>query len=544
MGGQFDSIVHVISRYAREKSAHDAIIFLARGETESERVSYGALEALSATHAAGFAGLGLCGRAVVVAMPPGAGFVAVFLGALRAGAIAVPVPLPDTEKNRARFSSVMSDARPGAVVTTEEQLARVAAEAGNVPVLTPAGLQGPPRAAPVLDASQTAFVQYTSGSTASPKGIAISHGNLMANQRMIRAGFGTRDGAVGVSWLPHFHDMGLIGTILQPLFVGGTAVLMPPRAFVQKPIRWLRAIQRYRGDTAGSPCFGFELCTRMIGPGDAGALDLSSWEVAFCGAEPIRAPVLDAFAERFAPAKFHASAFLPCYGLAEATLIVSAAGRGRGIRRKTMRSWSGAEPREHVCCGPPVAGGAVVLRDRDGATNEICVGGPHLAPGCWDGAHGRVVPFPDLFVEDGTTYLPTGDIGAMVEGELYVIDRLRDFFILYGAKIHSADVEATVLDAASELRAACAFATDDGARERLVVVCEVERRLLAALDAAALAARLARRVAEAHGAVPTVHFSAHGALPRTSSGKIRRSACRTKFLSGELHVHKVEHHAE
>lgn len=539
MDEDFDSIVHVISRHAREQSARDAIIFLARGETEAERVSYGELEASIAAHAGGFTTLGLAGQAVVIAMPPGAAFAAIFLGALRAGAIAVPLSLPDTEKNRNRFESVLSDALPCAVVTTAEFAPRIAAFAGGTNILTADELRGPPCALSELAASQPAFVQYTSGSTRAPKGIAITHGNLMANQRMIQAAFGTGADSVGVSWLPHFHDMGLIGTILQPLFVGGTAVLMPPRAFIQKPIRWLRAIEKYRGDTAGSPCFGFELCTRTISPEQAGTLDLSSLKVAFCGAEPIRAAVLNTFAQRFAPAKFSANAFLPCYGLAEATLIVSSVARGSGLRQRKMRAWGSGEPRDYVSCGAAVEGSAILLRDPSGAVGEICVGGAHLAPGYWDGARRGIVPFPDLFVEDGTSYLPTGDIGAIVESELYVVDRLRDFLILYGAKIHAADVEATMLDESAAIRAACAFATDDGARERLVVLCETDRHTLAG-DTAGLAARLAKRVAEVHGVIPSIHLTAYGALPRTSSGKIQRSSARTKFLSGGLDLHKVE----
>ncbi|HWA91127.1 MAG TPA: fatty acyl-AMP ligase [Rhizomicrobium sp.] len=539
MDGQFDSIVHVISKHAREKSARDAIIFLARGETETERVSYGTLDAMAERHAGGFAAAGLSRQAVVIAMPPGAAFVAVFLGALRAGAIAVPVSLPDTDKNKARFAAVLSDARPAAIVTSDEHAARIGA--AGTKVLTPDDLHGPTTALPALDPSQPAFVQYTSGSTQAPKGIAITHGNLASNQRMIQAAFGTEAGIVGVNWLPHFHDMGLIGTILHPLFLGGTAVLMPPRAFIQKPIRWLRAIEKYRSDTAGGPCFGFELCTRMIAADEARTLDLSSWQVAFSGAEPVRASVLNAFAERFAPAKFSAKAFLPCYGLAEATLIVSAAKRGSGVRQRTLQAWSSGAPRDHVSCGAPAGGGSVALRGEREDAGEICVAGPHLAPGHWDGARRGIAPFPDLFAKDGQTWLPTGDIGALVDGELYVVDRLKDFLILYGAKIHAADVETTALEESPDIRAACAFATDDGARERLVVVCEIERRRLG--GAAALDARLARRIAEAHGVVPQVHLAPYGTLPRTSSGKIRRTAARTKFLSGELGLHKVETNA-
>jgi len=548
--GQFDSIVHVVSKHAREKSARDAIIFLARGEAETERVSYRDLDGMIASHAAGLAASGLAGQPVVIAMPAGAAFVALFLAALRAGAVAIPVPFPDTQRSASRLASILHDASPSAIVTANESVARLEAIAEGTRVIGADTLQGTALAPPALAAGDPAFVQYTSGSTRAPKGIVITHGNLAANQQMIQTAFGTGEDAMGVNWLPHFHDMGLIGTILHPLFLGGTAVLMPPRAFIQKPMRWLRAIEKYRSDVAGGPCFGFELCARMISPEQARTLDLSSWKVAFCGAEPIRAAVLDAFAGKFAAAGFSQKALLPCYGLAEATLIVSAAKRGGGLSQKEIRAWGTGVPRAYVSCGAAAEGSAIVLRDEKGApdrsggsTGEICVGGAHLSPGYWDGARRGVAPFPGLFTDRGTAYLPTGDIGAFVDAELYPIDRLRDFFILYGAKIHAADIEATVRDESADIRSAAAFAVDDGTRERLVVLCEIDRRALATMDIASLTARLCKRISETHGVVPAVHFAAFGVLPRTSSGKIQRPASRIKFLSGELDLHRVEANA-
>jgi acyl-CoA synthetase (AMP-forming)/AMP-acid ligase II len=396
-------------------------------------------------------------------------------------------------------------------------------------VLAHDAIEGPPARDVTVAAQQPALIQYTSGSTRAPKGIVISHANLMANQRMIQRAFGLDARRTGVTWLPHFHDMGLIGTILQPLYLAGAAVIMPPRAFIQKPLRWLKAIERYGAHTMGAPSFGYELCVRTVATEEASKLDLSSWKVAFCGAEPIRAAVLQTFAERFADAGFDANAFLPCYGLAETTLITTATAPGSGISEREIGG------RRFVSCGAPVEDSALFLR----ADNEICVAGPHLSPGLWDGARQAVVPFPNLVEKDGRTYLPTGDAGAFIDGELFVIDRLKDMLVLYGAKIHAGDVEAEALDHDPGIRAAAAFAVDDGRRERLVLLCEIDRRRLDA-DGTALETALAKRVAEALGTVPVVRLLAYGALPRTSSGKVQRFAARTKFLSGGWGVPNVE----
>jgi acyl-CoA synthetase (AMP-forming)/AMP-acid ligase II len=407
-----------------------------------------------------------------------------------------------------------------------------------------------------IDPSRPALVQYTSGSTRTPKGIVITHGNLVANCSMIQIAFDLEATDVGVSWLPHFHDMGLVGTILQPLFIGGTAVLMPPRAFIQKPLRWLRTIEKYGSTTAGAPSFGYELCTRMISAEQVRTLDLSCWKVAFCGAEPVRASVLSKFAEHFAGAGFRAEAFLPCYGLAESTLIATAAPPGSGVsQRQIVIRGSGptAFRRNVVSCGGAVEGGSIMLRNddgvfdrREGELGEICVGGPHVSPGHWKGTDRSIAPFASIFEFKGRDYLPTGDVGVVVDGELFPVDRISDIIILFGANIHAADVEATVMEGplAAEIRAATAFAADDGTRERLVLLCELDRRSAKTADLAALAEQLRKRVAEQHGFVPLLGFVAYGTLPRTSSGKVQRAASKKKLLSGQVRVIMVDRDTE
>ena len=548
--------MQLISVHARQRGSRDAIIFLERGEFETERISYSGLDEKTDRIAAGLLEAGLEGEPIMIALPAGSAFIAAFLGCLRIGAVAIPAPIPDTDRSIGRIAAILSDAQPAAILTDEAsapRLAKIEAPA-RIVVLNELSASAGASAMPAVDPNRHAFVQYTSGSTRAPKGVVITHGNLIANQQMIRAAFEQDSGIVCVSWLPHFHDMGLFGSILQPLFNGGTAVIMSPRAFIQKPLRWLRAIDKYRGTIAGGPSFGYELCTRMISPEEAPALDLSSWRVAFCGAEPVRAAVMANFAERFRPAGFRGASLVPCYGLAEATLIASSVVPGTGFSQKQIVvRGANAAHRSFVSCGWAVAGSAIVLRDEKGSVcesgeglGEICISGPHVSPGHWDAKRRSASPFESAFLHAGAEYLPTGDIGAFVDGELFPIDRISDIIILFGANIHATDVEATVMDdpQAPDIRAAVAFAADDGSREKLVVLCELDRQAFRGSDHAALAEYLRKRVAEAHGVVPLVGFVLYGTLPRTSSGKIQRSASKRKLLSEEAPVIKVDPETE
>lgn len=556
--GNFQSIVQLVSGHAQRHGSRDAIIFLERGEFESERISYRDLDEQTNRIAAGLLEAGLAGEPILIALPAGSAFIAAFIGCLRVGAVAVPAPIPDSDRSVSRIAAILAEARPTAILTDEASAPRLAKIETTAMVVTLDELRASAAAASMLavDASGHAFVQYTSGSTRAPKGVVITHDNLIANQKMIRTAFEQDSGIVCVSWLPHFHDMGLFGSILQPLFNGGTAVIMSPRAFIQKPLRWLRAIDKYRGTTAGGPCFGYELCTRLISPGEASALDLSSWKVAFCGAEPVRAAVLAKFTERFQPAGFRGTSLVPCYGLAEATLVVSSVAPGIGVSQKdvSMRnSGANASRRKFVSCGRPVEGSSIVLRDETGSVQEsgndmgeICISGPHVSPGHWDAKSRSVVPFANVFSHGGAEYLPTGDVGAFVDGELFPIDRISDIIILFGANIHAADVEVTVLEDPSvrDIRTAVAFAADDGNREKLVVLCELDRQAFRTFDCAPLAERLRKRVAEEHGIVPLVGFVLYGTLPRTSSGKIQRLASKRKLLSGQVPMIKVDPETE
>ncbi|MFM9860462.1 AMP-binding protein [Pseudoxanthobacter sp. M-2] len=544
-----EPLLAALRRHAQTRGDRDAVRFLARGEAVTDRLTYADMMTAVDETAAGLIVEGAAGRPVVLALGPGTRFVVTFLACLRAGAIAVTVPYPAVAANRERFVAVVADCRPFAVVceAADEDLPGLPEGTRR---LVAGALRRPVGALPPEPgADALALVQYSSGSTRAPRGVVITHGNIAAAERMIQAAMRADEDNVTVSWLPPFHDMGLIGSILHPLYVGGVSVLMPPNAFLQKPMRWLRTISEHRATIAGGPNFGFDLCVRRApADGGDGGLDLSSWKVAFCGSEPVRAATLSAFADRFAGVGFDPSALMPCYGLAEATLLVSARLYGTGVAEfATVGTDTGAPPLSRVSCGVTPPGCSVRLRPIEGAAaeavgapeiGEVCIGGAHIALGTWAGADQAVVPFEAAFTSaDGLRLLPTGDVGALSGGELAIIDRIKDIVAVYGRKLHAVDVEDTVLsEPGTEVVAAAAFAVPVDGRESLALLCEIRTRDLAALDRTARMAQLRDRVAQAHGVVPVVGLLTHGALPRTSSGKIQRQRTRALFLGGELRI--------
>ncbi len=519
----------VIARHALGRAENPAFVFLGDGDHESTRLNYQELEGRVVQLASGLSQAGLRGRAVLIATPPGPDFVTLFLACLRAGAVAVPVPYPDTSRSLARIGAIVADAKPALIVSDTAGLARFP---GRGLLSTVADLASP-RATELAAPSprDVAVVQYTSGSTAAPKGIAITHANLSANLRMIIEGASLDGDCVSVSWLPHFHDMGLIGGICLPLFLGGTSVTLPPTAFVKKPVRWLAAMHRYRANLSGGPCFGYDISARRMGAAASG-LDLSAWKIAYCGAEPVRAGILERFAGTLRDAGFDPHAFMPCYGLAEATLMATCPFPGSGVEQVMLAPTHPSGRRSYVACGPAMPGSEIRIRtssDRwavDGEPGEICISGDHVSAGIWAGEGLPPQPFAGMIAESDRLFLRTGDIGAMVAGQLVPLDRLKDVVVVYGRKIHAADIEATVMEAAPDMLGCAAFGIEASESERLIVLCEVRRNDMARTDIAPLR----QLVAEAHGVVPDIRLVLPGSLVRTSSGKIARYASKAQFL--------------
>ncbi|ONG54009.1 hypothetical protein BKE38_11070 [Pseudoroseomonas deserti] len=550
------SIADLLHRHAQRQPQAPALLFLERGERPGASDSYASLDLRARQAAAHLLAAGLRGRPVLLACEAGLSFIHAFLGCLYAGVLPVPVPATLRRQQGARQRLVARDACPAAVIADDPAVVAELADGAPLPCLLPQELQcpdRPPLKAPLpAAAGDIAFIQYTSGSTSAPKGVVVTHGNIMANQAMIQAAFGHGPETVVLSWLPLHHDMGLIGSILQPLYLGGRCVLMSPLSFLQRPARWLRAIAAHRATTSGAPNFAYELCLRHVTDAQLEGLDLSSWRLAFCGAEPVRMRSMRRFADRFAAAGFDAGALYPCYGMAEATLFIAGGRAGQGARGRDFErrrfaevATDGAARQSIASCGAAwapgrlaVAGpGAVALPP--GELGEICVAGPHVSPGTWAPAvPGGIAPYAGRLVTlDGVAHLRSGDAGILVEGELHVLGRLKDMIIIRGANLYAEDLEMTLLEQpeAAEIEAAAAIAVERDAAEVLVLLCEASARGRREGVPAALAAALARRLAEAHGLAPAemVLVPPRG-LPRTTSGKVQRGAARAAWLERRL----------
>ena len=528
-------------------------------------MTYGELERRSRALAAKLQSLGLEKERALLLFPPGLDFVTGFFGCLCAGTIAVPAYPPHARRIHSRLVSIFRDSRPKAVVTTSEirtkSLSMVAqmAELGQVEWIAVDELEDGLADAwkpPILDGESLAFLQYTSGSTSSPKGVMVSHGNLLHNERMIAEAFDQTEASVVAGWLPLYHDMGLIGNVLQPLYLGAPSILMSPVAFLQNPLRWLAAISHYRATTSGGPNFAYELCVRKITDEQKAQLDLSSWRVAFNGAEPVRPETLDRFAAAFASCGFRREAFYPCYGLAEATLFAAGGHLGAlpavrafapaGLEQGLAEA--AAAGRALVGCGGTWLDQRIAVVNLEtsrcctpGQVGEIWIAGPSVAQGYWNRPEATERDFRARLADEPAAgpFLRTGDLGfADVDGELFVTGRLKDLIILRGRNHYPQDVERTAESAHPALRPGygAAFSVELDGDERLIIVQELERRAGEA-SPQEVAREIRSAVAQEHGVqVYEVVLLRMGTIPKTSSGKIQRHACRAAYLTGDLAV--------
>jgi len=550
----FATFADLLRTRARETPDGLAYVFLQDGEKETERLTFAELDARARALAAWLERRQPAGERALLLYPPGLDFVAAFFGCLYAGAVAVPSypPAPVRPgRGQPRLRAIVEDAAPRFVLTTAGLAPRLDALAEEMPGLgaaerlsaedVPAGL-AEEWILPPITSDTIAFLQYTSGSTSDPKGVMVSHGNLLHNEEVIRAACGHDERSTFVSWLPMYHDMGLIGGVLQPLYTGAACVLMAPVAFLQRPVRWLRAISRWRAHTSGAPDFAYDLCVRKIPPEQRAELDLSSWRIAFDGSEPVRARTLATFSEAFSPCGFQKSAFFPCYGLAEATLIVSGEARAEGPR--VAADADGARLR--VGCGPVGLDLAVAIADPErpeelppGAEGEIWVAGPSVARGYWNQPELSEQTFGARLPGREERFLRTGDLGFLRDGQLFVTGRLKDLIIVRGRNHYPQDLELTAADSHPALRggAGAAFAVETEHGEAVVVVQEVDvrRRLDVGeiLNEALGAVRQA--LAEEHELpVQAVLLVRPGGVPKTTSGKVQRALCKRQFLEGLL----------
>ncbi|MEY4518855.1 MAG: hypothetical protein RLZZ499_1454 [Cyanobacteriota bacterium] len=565
------TIVELLQYRASSQSQTTAFKFLEDGEKETETLTYGELDRRARAIATQLQTLNLSGERALLLYPSGLDYLAAFFGCLYAGVIAVPAYPPQNQRKTPRIQAIVKDAQAAIALTTETLLPRMQSLLGtidNLQWLATDTLESKIEATwqqPILDRETIAFLQYTSGSTGTPKGVMVSHGNILHNAAMTYRCMGHSPESKFISWLPIYHDMGLIGGILQPLYGGFPCLLMSPTSFLQRPYRWLQAISKYKGTTSGAPNFAYELCVQKITAEQRASLDLSSWQVAFNGAEPIRHETLELFAATFADCGFRPSAFYPCYGMAETTLLVSGKNKEVTIlgnervssQSKTVDRLALAEDKiVEVCeqedskvlvgCGKSIPDLEIAIVNPETLTlcehdrvGEIWVRGDSVAKGYWNRIEETEKTFQACLVENKEkSFLRTGDLGFLDDsGELFVTGRLKDLIIIRGRNLYPQDIELTAQRSHDGLRLGsnAAFTVEVDNEERLVVVQELEFRAKPNLEEVITAIR--QGVTEAHEIeVYGVILIKPGSIPKTSSGKIQRRATRNKFLEGTLNT--------
>lgn len=500
---------------------------------------------------------------VVLLFPSTPDFVAAFLGCLLAGRTAIPSSLPRNARAVERTLAVLEDSGASLVLTNSEL--RLKLEAMLVGGATAAG---DPTDVVAMQDSQcsseeieidsmpnaVAFLQYTSGSTGNPRGVVVANGNLACNVELVAKNFGYDESSVFVNWMPPHHDMGLIGGILTPLFAGGTVVLMSPNEFVQRPARWLDLITKHGGTITGAPNFAYDACVDRIPEEHLPQLDLGSLGVAFNGSEPIRPETIRRFTEKFSACGFSADAFLPCYGLAEATVLVSGAARSdyrectfdrEALRRDRAEESSEGQGRTLVGCGPPAEGYEVAIvepatkrRCREQEVGEVWLSGPSVCQGYWNRESDTKETFDArLMGKPSRKYLRTGDLGIVRGGQLFIVGRLKNIVIIRGLNYACEDIEDLAQKSHPAVMATtgAAFAVDGPQGEALVVLQEVNRAYQTPFDRVEVAGAIQESIVLQYGIrAHEIVLVEPGTLPRTTSGKSQRFKARKLYKAGEL----------
>ncbi|WP_143569921.1 AMP-binding protein [Streptomyces acidiscabies] len=560
---EFPTLPAALSHWAAVRPDDTAYVFASPQGDADRTVSYRELERSALTVAAFLRTTARPGDRVLLLLPPGLDYLTAFLGCLYAGTVAVPLYPPRPGAKLDRIEAVVQDCRPTHALTVDALLdhLRSAADGLRLHSVEEIRAAGHSASLPLPRAGDLAFLQYTSGSTGTPKGVMVGHGNLAENDRAIAAGFGVRADDVILSWLPLYHDMGLIGTALLPLYLGVRAVLLDTFAFIHDPLSWPEAVSRYGATCSGGPNFAYQLLADRHDPERLAGLDLSSWRIAFNGAEPIIPATLERFSELYGRHGFDRGALYPCYGLAEATLFVSGAEPMAGyealsLSRRAVESGrledappDDADRLDVVSCGRAAVDTEIVIRSADGRAlpdgeiGEICVRGPGVAGGYWERPEASEDTFRARVEGRDGTFLRTGDLGALRDGRLYPVGRSKDLIIVAGRNFYPYDVENLASAASADLRRGCAAAFQpELAEPRVVLVAEAARGAVSRLrsDTAAVAelgAAVRRRVgAECGLDLADVVLVYPGSIPKTSSGKIRRAETRKRFLEGGLRL--------
>ena len=561
----FSSLVTLLATRAQTQPHDRAYVFLSdRGEEEAVLTFLELYEAAQSL-AAQLTKIARRGDRALLVFPPGLEFLVAFFGCLIAGVIAVPMMMPRRQSARDSSAAIMANCEPvialtsAAFATRKDLRERFSNQKLQwIPVdLTPAG----PRAAglPEPDSQDIAFLQYTSGSTSDPKGVAVSHGNLLANLEMIRLSLGNTRQSTYVNWVPLYHDMGMILNALEALYVGALCVLMAPNAFMQRPLGWLRAIGHYRAEVGCGPNFGYDLCVSRYRAEQMEGVDLSVWKVAAIGAEPVHADTIRRFNETFASHGFNPRAAFPAYGMAEATLLISGGRRGAGhvtrtVGRAGLQDHTVGAPTDQadvqilVGCGRALVGERIAIVEPDGCrrlppdrVGEIWASGPNVARFYWRNSEATATGLNARIhgEDDGANWLRTGDLGFLDgSGELFITGRIKDLVIVRGINHYPQDIEHTVQALHPAFRQNCGAVfsvPDEQGEETLVVVQEIERSERNKIDPAEMKGLIREGVTDQHEL-----FARHialirpGALPKTTSGKVQRSLARRLWLERRM----------
>lgn len=563
------TLVDVLRWRALNQPDRRAYVFLANGEREEATCTYRQLDEQARSVAAILQQHVNVGDRVLLLYPAGLDYIAAFMGCLYAGAIAVPAYPPASNRSIPRIQILATDATirlaltNNAVLTKMRTWSRKAAEFPELIWIATdeqTATVAPDQWQPYTPTPESlAFLQYTSGSTATPKGVMVSHGNLIHNSEMMRiqARGVLNATSVGVSWLPMFHDMGLISGILQPLYIGFPGILMAPAAFIQRPLRWLQAISHYRGTISYAPNFAYDLCATHIAPEERSQLDLQSWQIAINAAEPVRVETVKRFTAAFAPCGLQKTVISPAYGLAETTLMATCTVLETEapiihldklqLEQNRVLLVAASKPGQTldlISCGRPAKDQRVVIANPEtletcppGEVGEIWVAGPSMTQGYWQRPQETEFTF-HAYLKDTHEgpFVRTGDLGFVAHEEVFVTGRLKDLIIIRGRNYYPQDIELAAERSHPSLRPGCsaAFATEIGNEERLVIIHEVIRHydkpeiIIQALRQA-IAEQFEIR---AH----TIVLIRYGSIYKTSSGKIQRRRCREAFLKNELLV--------
>jgi amino acid adenylation domain-containing protein/non-ribosomal peptide synthase protein (TIGR01720 family) len=564
MPAAISNLVKLLQQRARDFPDRAAYVFLAGDNLRQSSLTYGELDSRARLIAAFLQGLEAQGERALLLYPPGLEFIAAFFGCLYAGAIAVPAYPPRLNRNALRILSIAKDSQASLALTSAEVLSRLGALTAHTPELGHLRWHATDALHSDLakewrefspPAADLAYLQYTSGSTATPKGVMITHANVLHNSGYLAKAFQHSAHDVSLSWLPHFHDLGLVHGILQPLHSSFPGYLMAPMSFLQRPLDWLRAISRFRVTHSDGPNFAYELCLNKITEEEKRELDLSSWRMALTGAEPIFPDTIERFAAAFAFCGFKQTAFFPAYGLAEATLVVSGGKKETDLsyccvssaaleeNRIVLANEDSPDARMLVASGAVGSGMhvAVVASGRKcppDQIGEIWVGGPSVAMGYWKRPQETEQVFrAELAEADEHRFLRTGDLGFMRDGYLFITGRLKELIIIRGRNYYPQDIERTAHESCPAIRLGTGAAFSISARTggRMVLVQEVPRRQK--VDADQIFRSIREAIAEEHEVqIHEILLVPPGSVPRTSSGKIQRNLCRKEFLEGGLEV--------